>query len=446
MNFISLSFLITFVLALIVEALIQKFLNTKYTVYFLLIFNYVFYALFDVRFCLLLLLLTITTYISGLNTNNKFIYRIGIIIPVIILCFFKYFNFFLSTLRFETLNIILPIGISFYTFESISYLVDIKRNKIEAENNFVYFAAYLSFFPKLVSGPICRASNLLKQIKEGSKVNLKNIEIGIQIMAIGFFKKMVIADRLNVFTTDVFTRPKAFNWLTIALAVISYSIQIYMDFSGYSDIAIGCAKCLGFDLDTNFNLPYISKNITEFWRRWHISLSSWFKDYVYIPLGGNRKGLTRQLLNLVIVMSLSGLWHGSSWNYVLWGFINAILLCLEKTVFNKFKSTALTFILISLTWIFFRSNTFIDAIDIFRGLLTLQEGISQPYTWSIFSFIVVSIYTYLILKKKKENSLYSNYLIQNLTTIKGLTLFLILIGLIICFAYTNSSPFVYAQF
>ena len=223
-----------------------------------------------------------------------------------------------------------------------------------------------------------------------------------------------------------------------------------MDFSGYSDIAIGCAKCLGFEFKRNFNLPYISQSISEFWNRWHISLSSWFKDYVYIPLGGNRKGKYKQYLNLIIVMSLSGLWHGASWNFVIWGLLNGIIMVIEKYFkkdrFKDFKPyrVLITFLLISLTWVFFNADTFTKAIEILSCLFSLQTGINQPY---LFSFIgIIIVLTSIILVYKKDSKRNAYYPIQNLNTIKGLTIYFILIGLLICLAYTNTSPFVYFQF
>lgn len=450
MSFISLSFLVFFAISLLIMFVIQKLSLDKLKKIALLFINYFFYSMWDIRFSLLLLVLSIVVFYCGKHTNEKGVYRLGIVFPVVVLAFFKYFNFFLSNLNFDTLNIILPLGISFYTFEAISYVVDCKRKIIEPESDFITFATYLSFFPNIVSGPIARAKDLLIQIKEDRKVSLDNILIGIQIMAIGYFKKMVIADRLGVFVNDVFARPGAFNWLTVIFALISYSIQIYMDFSGYSDVAIGVAKCFGYDFKKNFDLPYVSKSVTEFWRRWHISLSTWFKDYVYIPLGGNRKGKNRQLLNLLIVMTLSGLWHGANFTFVVWGFINGILLCLEKILLNGKKTNGfnwlITFVLINFAWIFFRANTINDAFSIIKAIFTLQDGIKQPYLWSFFGIIVTIVITLLILKRKNRDSKYGNYLLQDLSTIKGLTIFFILLGLIICLAYTNVSPFVYFQF
>ena len=218
-----------------------------------------------------------------------------------------------------------------------------------------------------------------------------------------------------------------------------------MDFSGYSDIAIGCAKCLGYDLDHNFNLPYISNSITDFWRRWHISLSSWFKDYVYIPLGGNKKGKLKQSINLLIVMTLSGLWHGANWNYLIWGLLNGILLCIEKILSrnktNKVISTMISFILISFTWVFFKAESIDKAFQIFSSIFTLQNGIRHYYIWSYIYIIVTIVVMFYISKRSKEV-----YLTNELKSVKDLTLFFILIGMIVVLGYFDTNPFIYFKF
>lgn len=450
MSFISFTFMVYFISVIIIKLLLQDRVSNIANSIFLLICNYVFYSYLDCRFSVLLILQTIIVYCCAKHVNNKRLYYIGLLTPLVTLLFFKYYNFFLNTFGYDALNIILPLGISFYTFEAISYIIDVKKGKIEAENNFIIFATYLSFFPNIVSGPIVRAGDLLTQLKENRKITKNSFYIGIQIIAFGVFKKMVIADRLAVFTDDVFFAPKAYCWWTILLAVLSYSIQIYMDFSGYSDIAIGCAKCLGYELKKNFDLPYVSSSITVFWRKWHISLSSWFKDYVYIPLGGNRKGKVRQIINLLIVMTLSGLWHGASWNYIIWGLLNGILLCIEKPFVKQRKNNVLTiftnFIFISLTWIFFRAETCDKALLIIERMLTLQDGVKHPYIWSFLLFAFVLIVTLIVIKRKNNDDKHGNYIIFNLGTVKGLTLFFIELSLIIIFAYMNTNPFVYFQF
>jgi len=341
--------------------------------------SYLFLGLSDWLFCLLLLLLTLVTYFCaiGIEKKNqpKLFMLIGVICPLVMLGVFKYANFFLSSFEkvfgkedLVTLNLILPLGISFFTFSAISYVVDVYRKKHSASNDFVKVALYISFFPKLIAGPIMRASEFLPQLDEDRTVSFKNIEVGLQIFIFGLFKKVVLADHLAVFVNEVFATPVAFSSQTVVLAAVSYSLQIYFDFSGYTDMAIGIAKSLGYDLCKNFNLPYISRNVTEFWKRWHISLSSWLQDYLYIPLGGNRKGEIRTYLNLLLTMILGGLWHGANWTFILWGGMHGLGLCIHK-VFMKWRkdkiykpsllikimSILFTFIFVTICWVFFRA-------------------------------------------------------------------------------------------
>jgi alginate O-acetyltransferase complex protein AlgI len=308
----------------------------------------VFYGWWDWRFCLLMLLLTIVAYISAIQISKlpktRLYIILGVAVPLVVLGIFKYFNFFVSSFmqifgirNVGSLNIILPIGISFYTFQSLSYIIDVYRRNIDAEKNFIKLALYIAFFPQLVAGPIVRASDFLPQLDEERNINFNNFKIGIQIFVFGLFKKIVIADWLSVFVDDVFRTPNVFHAISLILAIIAYSIQIYFDFSGYSDMAIGCAKCLGYDFVRNFNLPYISRNITEFWRRWHISLSSWLKEYLYIPLGGNRKGPIRTYVNNMLTMLLGGLWHGADLTFLAWGGAHGIALCVHKTYKKHFS-------------------------------------------------------------------------------------------------------------
>ena len=324
--------------------------------------------------------------------------------------------------------------------------------------NFVKLALYISFFPQLVAGPIVKANEFLPQLRENNrKITIKNVEYGLQLMLFGLVKKIVIADHLSVFVDDVFKTPNAFNWFTIVLAIISYSIQIYFDFSGYSDIAIGCAKCFGYDFCPNFNMPYISENVTVFWRRWHISLSSWLKEYLYISLGGNRKGKFRQFANLLITMILGGFWHGASWTFVVWGVLHGVALCIDK-IFTKKKQRSIpfkcigvvaTYTFVCFSWIFFRAETFTKAWQIIKGIITFQSGVSQPFFWTFVAVAVLIAGTCVaIFKAKKENCSQINgfYPVFKLSSIKGLTIFFIVCGLILGLAFTGEHPFVYFQF
>ena len=464
MIFASIEFIIFFICVLSAAFIIQKYCSFEYKKYFLLAASYFFYGWWDWRFCFLLLFVTVTSYSAEKKNNNKAAYIIGIAAPLVVLGFFKYFNFFLNSLSaisgrdLGTLKIILPVGISFYTFQALSYVIDVKRGKLKAANSFADLALYLSFFPQLVAGPIVRAADFMPQLVPERKISAENIKYGIQLCAMGFFKKIVLADHLSVFVDDVFNIPIAFHWTSIILAAVSYSLQIYFDFSGYSDIAIGCAKCMGYDFKRNFNLPYISQSVTEFWRRWHISLSTWLKEYLYIPLGGNRRGEARRLINIFITMLLGGLWHGANWTFAAWGGINGLALCCDKffklnsnnqnNKFIKFIKIIFTFAFITFTWIFFRAENFSKAWAVIKGIFTMQDGIIQPFFWSFFALIIfIAASLFAFLKSLNNNNEISGcYLIFNLDKVTGLTAFFVFIGLIIGLAFTGENPFIYFQF
>ena len=462
MTFASIDFIIFFVIVLVGAALIERKLSPRLKEVFFLIASYFFYGYWDWRFCFLLLFVTIVSYMAAKAKDNKWAYSAGIVVPLIVLGVFKYFNFFLSSVStiigrdIGTLKIILPVGISFYTFQALSYVIDVHRGKIPVEKDFIKLALYISFFPQLVAGPIVRASDFLPQLRQDRRVTLENLKFGIQVFTFGLFKKIVLADHLSVFVDDVFSKPAAFHWLTLLLAIVSYSIQIYFDFSGYSDMAIGCAKCLGYDFNRNFNLPYISQSVTEFWRRWHISLSTWLKEYLYIPLGGNRKGTVRRYINLFLTMLLGGLWHGANWTFVFWGGLNGLALCVDKLLPRKKNGLVSqiggifgTFCFISFTWIFFRANSFASALAMIKGIVTLQNGVHQPFSWSFFAIAVLLVFTVGAILKSRATDIAQTdgyYPLLNLNSIAGLTAFFFVAGLILALAYTGNNPFVYFQF
>lgn len=379
--------------------------------------------------------------------------------------FFKYFNFFLGSASaiigrdLGALKIILPVGISFYTFQALSYVIDVHREKISIENDFIKLALYISFFPQLVAGPIVKASEFLPQLYEDRRVSLCGFANGVQIMAFGLFKKIVLADHLSVFVDDVYSKPAAFHWLTLLFVAIAYYMQIYLDFSGYSDMAIGCAKCFGYDFNRNFNISFISQNLTEFWRRQHISLSTWLKEYLYIPLGGNRKGKPRQYLNLFLTMFLGGLWHGANWTFAFWGGLNGLVLILEKLLMKKDGKThsapiqaiciVLEFVFVSLTLIFFRAGSFATSWAVLKGIFTLQNGIFQPFSWMFVTLAIYIVAAICAIKKSGEKDwsrVNGYYPILNLGSVWGLTIFFVELGLILTLAYTGENPFVYFQF
>ena len=315
---------------------------------FLLLVSYYFYSYWDWRFLGLIIISTIIDYTIGnllLNSKSlksrKLLVATSVICNLSILGFFKYYNFFLDSFYLffsfleqdnSALNIILPVGISFYTFQSLSYTIDIYRKKIKPTKSFFDFALYVSFFPQLVAGPIIRAVDFLPQLESPRKLSRYRLFKGSKLFIIGLFKKSYIADNLAEFIDFGFANPEILNALTLLIVTLAYGIQIYCDFSGYSDMAIGIACIMGYDFKSNFNYPYIAQNIQIFWRRWHISLSSWLKDYLYIPLGGNRKGTIRTYINLLVTMLLGGLWHGASWNFIFWGFWHGIGLSIHRFV------------------------------------------------------------------------------------------------------------------
>ncbi|WP_224018876.1 MBOAT family O-acyltransferase [Ferruginibacter albus] len=300
-----------------------------------------------------------------------------------LLFFFKYSNFFIENINtaigsnFILFKIILPLGLSFHTFQSLSYTIEVYRGNQKAVKHLGYFSLYVLFYPQLVAGPIERPQHLLPQFFTAHKFNWQNLHEGIRLMLWGFVKKVVLADRLSGFVDNVFNHPLNANCGATWLAVIFFAIQIYADFSGYSDIAIGCAKCMGIDLCINFKRPYFSKNIKEFWHRWHVSLSSWFRDYVYIPLGGNRKGELKKNVNTLCTFILSGLWHGAGWNFIIWGSLHgsyAVLFNLyeryiSKRIFPKIIGWFLTILVVLFAWIFFRASSFHNAIEVITSAL-----------------------------------------------------------------------------
>ena len=437
----------------------------------LLIASYLFVIYVDWRFAVILLGLTLITWLCA--KKMKMI-PLGIILSLCALAVFKYTNFFMESFAkligndFNALNIILPIGISFYTFSAISYLVDVKREKVEAQG-LLNVALYLSFFPKLTSGPIQRSGDFIKQANSRREIGVKSFSPGIQIFVFGLFKKIVLADRLSVFVNQVFATPNAFGSFTLFLGAIAYALQIYLDFSGYSDMAIGVAKMLGFDLPRNFNIPYISHNVTELWKRWHMTLSSWLMEYLYIPLGGSRKGKVRTYINLILTMVIGGIWHGANWTYIIWGLLHGVALAVHKVWMTLTKSREkaphivgtvisiiLTFLFTTFCWIFFRSDSISAAWNYICGMFSFRSGLEQPYLWLFVDIaLVVGCTIVAVVKSKKahpgqkyKNTSYVDgfYPILNLSKFWSLVVFFVFIGLILCLAYTGGSPFIYGNY
>lgn len=467
MIFSSFTFFIFFTIVILL-LVISK--NQLFKRVILLVASYFFYGFWDWRFLSLIVISTLVDFYAGnkiykLSNNRKrnFFLILSICMNLGVLGFFKYFNFFIESanvllnfwgLDFTTLNILLPVGISFYTFQTMSYTIDIYRKRLKPARNLLEFAIFVAFFPQLVAGPIVRASEFIPQLEKNITIKKSNIILGIQIFLTGLFKKAIIADRLSYFVDFVFDSPATFSSVSIWLAVISYSIQIFLDFSGYSDMAVGIARCLGYRLPINFNMPYKSLNVTEFWKRWHISLSSWLKDYLYISLGGNRASKFRVNVNLMLTMLLGGLWHGASWNFVVWGALHGFALIIHKLytkrisdnikknfVYKTFSWT-LTYVFICFTWVFFRSTSFTKSITIITRMLTfISSGVNYIYTplLLIIPFIVAShIYGSLFLKR--------HYLMVKGNSFRGSLILFTTIFSLYFLSPLNTSPFIYFQF
>lgn len=417
MEFNSINFMIFFPVVLALYFVIPKALRQIW----LLAASYYFYMSWNARYALLIAASTLITYVSGIaieryRDSGRTGRRLTVLFSCLginlgILLFFKYGNFLIASLDrgLELLHIgsvdqrfyfLLPVGISFYTFQALGYTIDVYRGDVRAETNLIRYALFVSFFPQLVAGPIERSKNLLSQMQNIAEIKLWNarrVTSGTILMIWGFFVKMVIADRAAVLVNTVFDNYRMYGSTELVLAAVFFALQIYCDFGSYSLIAIGAAKIMGFELMENFNTPYFACSIREFWSRWHISLSTWFRDYLYIPLGGNRRGRARKAANIMIVFLASGLWHGADWSYVVWGGIHGAYQvigdylasfrekCIRKLRVNtacfswKFLQTTVTFILVVFAWIFFRADSIGDALQYIRRIWV------RPTPWVLFN-------------------------------------------------------------
>ena len=403
----------TFGVFLVIVFLLYYIVPHKYRWCFLLLASYAFYMNLHLWYGILLFSTTLLTYYLAKSLEaaesekeKKRNLALGILPLILILLFFKTADPIITALNDRiqagrlflqpiTLSILLPAGISFYFFQSMGYLIDVYRGKIEAEKHFGYYALFVSFFPQLLSGPIGRAGDLLPQYKRERPFSYEGASYGLKLMVWGYFKKLVIADVFAITVNKLYNNVYSYVGLAFIVVTVMFAIEIYCDFSGYSDIAIGCAKLFGIDLMTNFKSPYFSFSIKEFWSRWHISLSTWFRDYVYIPLGGNRVPKWRHCLNLLITFLVSGFWHGSSLTYIVWGAIHGILQIIETLLHPKdkpykkhFWQLPVTFILLCFTWIFFRANSMTDAIWI---LSRLFWDIGRPINYLKTAVICLSV-------------------------------------------------------
>lgn len=438
MLFNSIEYLIFFPLVVLIYYVIPK----KCRYIWLLLASYYFYMCWSPKYAVLIALSTIITYLSGLALDKantwgyratlaKLIVILSCVSNLSILFFYKYFqwivdninNIFHSSLSIP-FSIVLPVGISFYTFQALSYTMDVYRGEIKAEKNIIRYALFVSFFPQLVAGPIERSSNLLVQIDEihEKRFDYRNVRSGLCLMIYGMFLKLVISDRAAIYVDNVFERYSQCGFLELALAAALFAVQILCDFNGYSTIAKGSAKVLNIDLMDNFKQPYLATSIKQFWRRWHISLTSWFTDYLYKPLGGSRKGIMRKMLNTMIVFGVSGLWHGASWHYVAWGILHGIYQNIgtaldrfhnknqpkETTILGKIVRIVMTFMITDIAWVFFRAESCSQAIGFFRQMFIsfreqslLKFGL-QIHDWLILGMAVVIL---LIVDVMHENGI-----------------------------------------
>jgi len=445
----------------------------------LLASSYFFYACWDWRFLALLMFSTVLDYCTGIKmsrattqNSKKFWFWLSICINLGFLAVFKYYNFFaasfadaISNLGLQaspwTLNLILPVGISFYTFHGLSYVIDIYRDRIKAEKNIIDYAVFVSFFPLLVAGPIERATHLLPQIQKKRTFNYADAVDGLRQILWGLFKKVVIADQCAEYANVIFNNADDYSGSTLLLGAFLFAFQIYGDFSGYSDIALGTARLFGINLLKNFDFPYFSRDIAEFWRRWHISLSTWFRDYLYIPLGGSKGGTWMKIRNTFIIFLVSGFWHGANWTFIIWGLLNAVFI-MPSIIFNtnrnnldtvakgkhlpsikEFFSILVTFTLTVLTWVFFRAQNLTHAISYLRSVFSESLfTIPQIKPVSVLLFIMVFI---LIEWFGKER----NYALENFgfrwPRIVRKVFYYVLVILIISFS-GNEQEFIYFQF
>ncbi|MBE9576423.1 MBOAT family O-acyltransferase [Flavobacterium proteolyticum] len=442
----------------------------------LLVASYIFYGWWDWRFLSLIIASTFLDYFvaiqlgkTAISKKRKLLLGISLVGNLGMLGFFKYYNFFVAswieawssvgiTMEASTLNIILPVGISFYTFQTLSYTIDVYRKEMEPTKSFIDFAAFVTFFPQLVAGPIERASHLLPQFYKNRTFDYQNAVDGVKLIIWGMFKKVVVADNCAFFVNKIFENPEAYSSGELFVGMVFFAFQIYGDFSGYSDIAIGLSKLFGFDLMVNFKFPYFSRDIAEFWRRWHISLSTWFRDYIYIPLGGSKGSQVFQIRNVMIIFLVSGFWHGANWTYVVWGLFHALLF-LPLLLFNinrshlitksygwlDFAKIGLTFLVVCIGWVFFRADSISDAFQYLAHLFELKNlGLSLFYktnanlmifALSVLAVGILSMQELLWVTKKRE-----------LPKISAFGALLLVLLIFFMGSFKNQMDFIYFQF
>lgn len=467
-------------------------LSGRWTKGLLLAFSYLTMGMYDIRFCLCMAGVTVLTYFAGLaisQASGKRKHTLTTITAAALLAIlgvFKYLNFFMTALysaagrTWTELHIILPLGISFYIFSALGYILDVAWGNIRVEHSLLDMALFLAFFPKQVCGPIVNARDFLPQLKEDRRITRAGFAAGIQIFMFGMFKKIVLADHLSVFVNGVYFAPAAYGTATVWLAVFSYFLQLYFDFSGYSDMAIGVSRILGYDISPNFNLPFVARNISDFWDRWHISLTSWLNAYLFNPIALKLKRSVAKwpkeyrktfkklptYTTMGITFLVSGLWHGAGFTYLVWGALHGALSVLHDIYaswmkkhhrdFARSKSKAIlavdvlaNYIAINLIQVFFRADSVPQALFILRRMFTVQAGIEYPCSWSFFAAAVLLAATLAACRRAKKQGLAAAegyYPIFDLGTVRGLTCFFVLCGVTAMLAYTGENYFAYAEF
>lgn len=469
MLFSSGLFWVLFIIFLPIYALLVKS-KTKMML-FVIAFSLFFYYKSSGLFFLLLVVTSLIdwTISKGIYKSSRKLYKkIGVVVSIVIsigvLAYFKYANFLIWNwnqiveTNFQPIDIILPIGISFYTFRSISYVVDVYKGKIPPAESWLDYLFFLSFFPALLAGPIVRADSFLPQIKENKYVDKTTVYSGLWLVILGIIKKAIFADYIAQYNDLVFDQPGFYQGFEAMFGLLGYTMQIYCDFSGYSDMAIGLGLIIGFDLGINFDSPYQSKNLTEFWRRWHISLSSWLRDYVYIPLGGNRKGTFRTYLNNFLTMLIGGLWHGAAWKFVFWGAMHGAGLAVHKAflpLLNKIPnnmvvktlSCMITFVFVSLLWVFFRADSFESSVILIQSAFENLDIAYIPVFWSVrYEWCIMMILLIVshfipdsICNKVQDMFVKSPWIVK-------LLIFLVVVQFVIEYMSEEVAPFIYNQF
>lgn len=473
MIFSSGIFLWLFAAFIVVYLLLQR--RTTARLMFVTLFSYYFYYKSSGTYFFLLAVVTVSDFLLALlmdRTVTRWKRKLWVVVSLCVnlglLCYFKYTNFLLECWAsltggsFSMLDIFLPVGISFFTFQSLSYTIDVYRREIKPLTNLLDYAFYVSFFPQLVAGPIVRARDFIPQIRRPLFVSDEMFGHGIFLIMSGLFKKAVISDYISVnFVERIFDNPTLYSGVENLMGVYGYALQIYCDFSGYSDMAIGIALLLGFHFNINFDSPYKSASVTEFWRRWHISLSSWLRDYLYISLGGNRKGKVRQYVNLIITMFLGGLWHGASWNFVLWGVLHGVALAVHKFWMSltgrkkgeqshgirRFFGVVVTFHFVCFCWIFFRNADFATSVDMLRQIFTVFRPQLLPQLlagyWEVFALMGLG-YMLHFLPDSWERACTKTVI--RLPLLGKAVLMIALIYLVIQMKSSDIQPFIYFQF